>query len=37
MREMEEESFIGKASPDKELEAMRRKFRIDAQPFGSGR
>ena len=36
MCEMEEESFIGKASPDKELEAMRRKFWFDAQPFGSG-
>ena len=37
MREMEEESFVGKASPDKELEAMRRKLRPDPQPFGSGR
>jgi len=31
MREMEEGSFIGKARPDKELEAMGRKFRLDDQ------
>ena len=29
MREMEEQSFIGKAIPDKEPEAMRSKFRLD--------
>jgi hypothetical protein len=31
MREMEEGSFIGKAIPDKDLEAMGRKFRLDEQ------
>ena len=31
MRKMEEESFIGKAIPDKELEAMRRKTQLDDQ------